>query len=439
MNKWLRRAAGTVGVAGGMLLLAGGAAQADAPTSDAALAPGGLIHNLFTPLGATNLGFSVDVPGTTIDAGLLPDGPLALQPNDGRVGITAHTLTKNGVPQALFFNGKLPDVLSMLPIQGLVPPGIVGPVTNAAFGTVGGVTDTLADTTRTAAGFQSPAAGVHGVATDVSNTLVGPTTEGLPLVGGLVDNLPVVGGLLGDNGPLGNLPVVGSLLNGAGGGLPIVGGLVQNLPLVGWTYPGPRRVGHHRVGHRRIGADRRSSAGRRPRPEPADRRRTHERAADRRCGQQQQPAGRPSGRRRTPAGRRPALRRRRAAFRRSAVCRSSADSSSGGNDAGDSGLLGGGGLPLNGLTAGLPLAGGLTSGLPLVGGESATTESATVERRRPRAFRWSAGWSRTCRSSAGSPADCRSSAAWSPATAATGSAACRSSAGWSRTFRWSAA
>ncbi len=54
MNKWLRRAAGTVGVAGGPLLLAGGAAQADAPTSDAALAPGGLIHNLFTPLGATN-------------------------------------------------------------------------------------------------------------------------------------------------------------------------------------------------------------------------------------------------------------------------------------------------------------------------------------------------------------------------------------------------
>src|ERR1051325_7305770 len=106
MNKWLRRAAGTVGLAGGMIALACGAAQADAPTPSAALPGNGFLHNLFTPLAGANLGLSVDVPGTRVDAGLLPDGPLALAPNDGRVGVVAHTLTRNGQPQDYFLSGS---------------------------------------------------------------------------------------------------------------------------------------------------------------------------------------------------------------------------------------------------------------------------------------------------------------------------------------------
>jgi hypothetical protein len=236
MNKWLRRAAGTVGLAGGFLVLASGAAQADEATPNASLPASPLLHNIFTPLGTANLGLSLDVPGTRLDAGLLPDGPLSLVPNDGRVGVTAHTLTKNGQPQDVFLNGKLPDVLHVLPIDGLLPPGVFGPVTNAASGTLGNLSNTVSDTTHTIAGFNSPAAGVQNVSGDVSRTLVGgesaPATEGLPVVGPLLGNLPVVGGLLGDNGPLANLPIVGGLL-GSGGGLPVVGGLTGGLPVVG--------------------------------------------------------------------------------------------------------------------------------------------------------------------------------------------------------------
>ena len=63
MNTWFRRAVGTVGLAGGMLLLGAGAAHAD----DTALVPGQL-DDLFSPAGGpNNQSLQLEAHGSRID------------------------------------------------------------------------------------------------------------------------------------------------------------------------------------------------------------------------------------------------------------------------------------------------------------------------------------------------------------------------------------
>ncbi len=124
MNKWIRRTAGAVGIAGGALLL-GSAAHAESPlladpqaltnVADAANVDGGI----------SGLGVSVDTPGQRDTIGLLPDGgggPLQSGTNNGELGATVHAPTGNGQPRDVFANtGRTPDLFQSLPVNDVVP------------------------------------------------------------------------------------------------------------------------------------------------------------------------------------------------------------------------------------------------------------------------------------------------------------------------------
>src|SRR2546430_3610052 len=68
MNKWLRRAVGTVGIAGGVWLLGSGAAHADATTTATdAQHLTGVLDSLFTPTGGpNNLALNLDRATTAL-------------------------------------------------------------------------------------------------------------------------------------------------------------------------------------------------------------------------------------------------------------------------------------------------------------------------------------------------------------------------------------
>jgi hypothetical protein len=107
MNKWFYRAVGTVGVASGFLVLAGGAAQADeADAAQPAVDPQqlrGLLDTLFTPT-----------------AGALPAAPLPSDRAADAVDSPAPTDTPVGVAgNNLFVQGPLPDVLRRVPLHAL--------------------------------------------------------------------------------------------------------------------------------------------------------------------------------------------------------------------------------------------------------------------------------------------------------------------------------
>jgi hypothetical protein len=114
MNKWMNRAVGTVGVAGGMLLLGAGVAHADD-----ALTPGAP-----DDLSSSNLGATLDTPGSQASAGMVPNGPLALQKNDGRLGATVHTPGANGESRDVFVGGRAPDALGAVPGNDVMPSGL---------------------------------------------------------------------------------------------------------------------------------------------------------------------------------------------------------------------------------------------------------------------------------------------------------------------------
>ena len=98
MNKWLRRAVGTVGIAGGIWLLGSGTAHADnaAPANDPQRLSG-LLDSLFTPAGGpTNLGLTLDTPTTRVQTGALPGGPLSFSPGHGRAGVAAKNVNASG-------------------------------------------------------------------------------------------------------------------------------------------------------------------------------------------------------------------------------------------------------------------------------------------------------------------------------------------------------
>jgi hypothetical protein len=114
MNKWMSRAVGTVGVAGGMLLLGAGVAHADD-----SLTPGALDE-----LSGSNLGATLDTPGSEMSAGMVDNGPLALQKNNGELGATLHTPGSNGESRDVFVGGRAPDALGAVPGNDLMPNGL---------------------------------------------------------------------------------------------------------------------------------------------------------------------------------------------------------------------------------------------------------------------------------------------------------------------------
>jgi hypothetical protein len=125
MNKWFNRAVGavgTVGTVGGLLLLGAGAAHADSvvPTT-------GTLDDVFRPAPADNLGLSLDTPGSAVSTGMVDDGPLAVQKNDGLTGAVLHTPGENGQSRDVFATGRLPDPLSALPANDLMPNGATQP------------------------------------------------------------------------------------------------------------------------------------------------------------------------------------------------------------------------------------------------------------------------------------------------------------------------
>jgi hypothetical protein len=240
MNKWFRRAAGTVGVAGGILLLGAGSAHADS-----ALTPGSLDD--VSPTGASNLGMTVDTPGSQITTPS-DQGPVALQRNDGQVGATLHTPGENGQRRDVFATGRLPDVVGNLPLgvsQSQLLPGTGAsglPTERASAGLVPNVRRSVPlAASRAVPAFQQAAPEALPV---VGNTpLAGGnlpvlTGQGLPGLPG-VDNMPLRGNVKPVNDmavPLGATESAPAL-DAAPGGLPVplFGTALQGnqLPLVG--------------------------------------------------------------------------------------------------------------------------------------------------------------------------------------------------------------
>jgi hypothetical protein len=194
MNKWFNRAVGavgTVGTVGGLLLLGTGAAHADSvvPTT-------GTLDDVFRPAPADNLGLSLDTPGSTVSTGMVDDGPLSVQKNDGLTGAVVHTPGENGQSRDVFATGRLPDPLSALPANDLMPSGA----------------------TMTEGRHSAPPLPVLG------------TLSSLPLPA----NLPVVGNLTKAVPGLGSSGQADGQANGQTEGLPVVGGVP---PLLGGNLP----------------------------------------------------------------------------------------------------------------------------------------------------------------------------------------------------------
>lgn len=133
MNKWIRRTAGTVGIAGGALLL-GTAAHADNPVIPDPQSLHGVTDTANLDDGVSGFGVSVDTPGQRDTVGLLPDGggPIRSGTNNGELGAVVHAPTQDGQPRDVFANGRTPDIFQALPITDVVPmDGLGMPVQNA--------------------------------------------------------------------------------------------------------------------------------------------------------------------------------------------------------------------------------------------------------------------------------------------------------------------
>jgi len=170
MNKWFRRAVGTVGVAGGMLLLGAGTAHAD----DSALDD------------LNNLGLSLDTPGSRVSAGTVDGGPLLVEKNTGEVGATVHAPGERDV----FLGGRTPNVMDAIPLTSVVPADGLG----------------LPSAVPGLSGTGLP--GLSGVAGQPTEALNAPA---LPLLGTLQSMLPLPG--------LGSAPSLDSIGATSGDGL----------------------------------------------------------------------------------------------------------------------------------------------------------------------------------------------------------------------------
>jgi hypothetical protein len=296
MSTWLRRTVGTVGIAGGLLLLGAGAAHAD----DTALAPGQL-DDLFSPAGGPN-NQSLQLQGHT---DRIDTSTESTTHSGQRTTSTSTSLGTNRVNRQAM-TGMLPG----LPLSSLVPTDSLGlprttssrvpnlpalptdAVAGSALPGVGGGAPSVADTEDTLSTLPLVGGlanlsqlGLPGTDTlqstsiaDTSTAFPGttggrpaprkapkakPKTEGLPLVGGLpvAGGLPLLGGGLPVRGtlkPVDDFAIpVGGALPGTGrgateaGGLPLVGDLplggsdvlkndsVTGVPVVGGVGPTP--------------------------------------------------------------------------------------------------------------------------------------------------------------------------------------------------------
>ncbi|MEV4133912.1 hypothetical protein AB0J72_17305 [Dactylosporangium sp. NPDC049742] len=226
MNTWFRRAVGTVGVAGGILLLGAGAAHADD-----ALVPGQL-DDLLSPAGGPN------------------NQSLQLEAHGSRIDTSADSGTQAGrrTTSTQLSSPQLPSVLDMIPTEMLGLPR----ATSSKVSTLQSAPNQLPAEDSVAAlplvgslqQFGLP--GVSGVPVAAGDTLHGTSiadtrtafpgeATSLPL-GNTAGGLPLVGGL---GGGTGGLPLVG--------GLPVQGTLkpVDDLALPVGT--GGKRSGNQRV------------------------------------------------------------------------------------------------------------------------------------------------------------------------------------------------
>ena len=211
MNKWIRRTAGTVGIAGGALLL-GTAAHADSPVIADPQSLHGLTDTADVDGGLSGVGVSVDTPGQRDTVGLLPDGggPVRSGSNNGELGAAVHAPTQDGQPRDVFANGRTPDIFQALPITDVVPMGGLGmPRTLPAresIETTGLPVRNLPVDTNMAG---STLGGGDRLAQDglAGNGLGVPLGDKLPL--GAAQNL-TQSQPLGGGSPLGGLPLVGS-------------------------------------------------------------------------------------------------------------------------------------------------------------------------------------------------------------------------------------
>lgn len=206
MNTWFRRAVGTVGVAGGILLLGAGAAHAD----DSALVPGQL-DDLFSPAGGpNNQSLQLEARGSRIDTSA------ASSSQAGRRTTTTSTTMARGQ--------QLPSVLSLLPTEMLGLPRTTSSKVSNLQSVPGNLPteDSVAALPLVGSLQQWGVPGVDGMPVDTSDTLRGmsiaDTRTAFPAVGTEATSLPL------GNTAGGGLPLVGGL-GGATGGLPLVGGL----------------------------------------------------------------------------------------------------------------------------------------------------------------------------------------------------------------------
>jgi hypothetical protein len=142
MNKWFYRAVGTVGIAGGFLLLGGGAAQAEdvdaTPPSDPQQLQG-ILDGFFTPLGGNDfsqVNLGPNAKGATSDVvlggqlgslggGMAPTRDLSFvgsAPSSPTASVSADTLGHGSLDRALGAGGEAhtekPNLISDLPIAG---------------------------------------------------------------------------------------------------------------------------------------------------------------------------------------------------------------------------------------------------------------------------------------------------------------------------------
>lgn len=200
MNKWIRRTAGTVGIAGGVLLL-GTAAHADNPVTADPQALHDLADSASVDGGLSGVGVSVDTPGQRDTVGLLPDGggPIRSGTNNGEFGAVLHAPTQDGQPRDVFANGQAPDIFQALPITDVVPTDGLG-------------------MPRTLPGGPTEATGVP-----VRNLPIGTSMAGDTLSRGSLGGSPLGGSALGGS-PLGGSSLGGSPLGGSSVGGPSLGG-----------------------------------------------------------------------------------------------------------------------------------------------------------------------------------------------------------------------
>ncbi len=229
MNKWIRRTAGTVGIAGGALLL-GTAAHADSPVIADPQSLHGVTDSASLDGGLSGVGVSVDTPGQRDTVGLLPDGggPVRSGTNNGELGAVVHAPTKDGQPRDVFANGRTPDIFQALPITDVVPMDGLGmptsgvrtlparesgglPVRNLPIGT-----NMAGDTLRGGDTLARDGFAGNGLGIPLGDQLPLDSAQDLATQGQSVGGSALGGGspLGGGSSPLGGLPLLGGSAQG---------------------------------------------------------------------------------------------------------------------------------------------------------------------------------------------------------------------------------